>query len=143
MFSHPFLIYTFHLLRFNDKLTIVVRQGVSATVNLSAEAKGTTIVSYPPLMDGIDLGPHFSKGLCQKQFTLMNKGRRVQALSWSTDGFSLSKLKRLELEKSSRDVLDPNTKVVSIYHNVIMVICSGELCSLVYYRFGWCDCYHY
>lgn len=103
-----------HLFRFNDKLTIVVTQGVSATINLSAEAKGTTIVSYPPLMECINLGPHFSKGLCQKQFTLINKGRRVQALSWSTDGFSLSKLKRLELEKASRDTLDPTTKVVSV-----------------------------
>ena len=83
------------------------------TVSLSAEAKGTTIVSYPSLTECIDLGPHFSKGLCQKQFTLINKGRRLQALSWSTDGFSLSKLKRLELEKTSKDLLDPNAKVSS------------------------------
>lgn len=59
--------------RFSDKLTIVILDGVSFTVSLSAEGQGTTIVSSPPLQPSVDLGPYFSNGYCQRQFTLTNR----------------------------------------------------------------------
>lgn len=59
--------------RFTDKLTIVISHGVSFTVELSAEGRGTTIVSHPPLQPSVDLGPHFSSAPCQQQFTLTNR----------------------------------------------------------------------
>ena len=102
---------TLLLSRFTDKLTIVILQGVSSTVSLSAEGKGTTIVSHPPLQPRVDLGPHFSHGPCQKQFTLTNRGRRVQALSWTTEGFSVAKLKKAEIERTMRDSRDIRLKV--------------------------------
>jgi len=97
-------------LKFSDKLTIVVFDGVSFTVVLNAEGRGTTIVSHPCLQPSVDLGSHFSQGPCQRQFTLTNRGRRVQALSWTTEGFSAAKLKKAEIEWSSRDALDIATK---------------------------------
>ena len=67
--------------RFTDKLTIVISHGVSFTVELSAEGRGTTIVSHPPLQPSVDLGPHFSSAPCQHQFTLTNRYIRRTALN--------------------------------------------------------------
>lgn len=43
------------------------------------------------------------------------RGRRVQALSWTTEGFSAAKLKKAEIEWSSRDTLDVAKKVCMMY----------------------------
>ena len=38
------------------------------------------------------------------------RGRRIQALSWTTEGFSAAKLKKQEMERQSRDVRDLRVK---------------------------------
>ena len=38
------------------------------------------------------------------------RGRRIQALSWTTEGFSAAKLKKQEMEKHSRDMKDLRVK---------------------------------
>ena len=38
------------------------------------------------------------------------RGRRIQALSWTTEGFSAAKLKKQEMERQSRDVKDLRVK---------------------------------
>ena len=96
--------------KFTDKLNILVSQGVNFTVSLSGEGKGSTIVSDPPLYPSVDLGTFFSQRPCQKQFTLTNKGRRIQALSWTTEGFSVSKMKKAEMDEKSRDLRDVGIK---------------------------------
>ena len=63
-------------------------------------------------LPAVDLGPHFcSTWPCQQQFTLVNRGRRLQALSWTTQGFSAAKLKRREIDRATRDTRDVGLKV--------------------------------
>ena len=38
------------------------------------------------------------------------RGRRIQALSWTTEGFSAAKLKKQEMEKQGRDLRDLRVK---------------------------------
>ena len=92
--------------RISDKLTIVVSRGTNFTISLQADGTGTTIVSDPPLHSSINLGINFSCRLCEKKFTLTNRGRRTHALFWSTEGFSASKMKRAEMHHKSLDVRD-------------------------------------
>ena len=96
--------------RFSDKLCISIADGTTFTVSLVAEGRGTTIVSQPPLLAGVDLGPHFTNGPCCHQFHLTNHGRRMQALSWTTEGFSAAKKKRAEIAHAARDPLDVGKK---------------------------------
>lgn len=99
-------VHVLVLCRFSDKLHISIADGTAFTVALLAEGRGTTIVSQPPLLAGVDLGPHFSNGPCQHQFRLTNHGRRMQALSWTTEGFSAAKKKRAEMAHVAHDPLD-------------------------------------
>ena len=64
--------------RFTDKLTITIIGGISYTVSLSAEGKGTTIVSVPSMHSSVNMGTHFACSQVRKQFTLTNRGRRSQ-----------------------------------------------------------------
>lgn len=96
--------------RFSDKLHISIADGTTFSVTLVAEGRGTTIVSQPPLLAGVDLGPHFSNGPCQHQFCLTNHGRRMQALSWTTEGFSAARKKRAEIAHAAHDPLDVGKK---------------------------------
>ena len=60
----------------------------------------------------VDLGPHFCNSWpCRKQFTLMNRGRWLQALSWTTQGFSTAKLKKMEIKRATQDLKDVGRKV--------------------------------
>lgn len=93
-------------IRISDKLTIVVSRGVNFTISLRAEGKGTTIVSDPPIQPSIHLGTFFSRGPCESKITLTNRGHRSHALSWSTEGFSASKMKRAEMNRKSQDLRD-------------------------------------
>ena len=123
--------------RFTDKLTIVISHGVSFTVELSAEeGRGTTIVSHPPLQPSVALGPHFNRAPCQHQFNRYSKCTvRHEAVSPPCQSNALSthillavcvrvcageedagslldkKLKKAEIEWSSRDSLDVAKKV--------------------------------
>ena len=38
------------------------------------------------------------------------RGRRIQALSWTTEGFSAAKLKKQEIERQTRDMRDLDIK---------------------------------
>ena len=102
----------------------MVAGGVSFTVSLSAEGKGTTIVSHPPLQPEVNLGPHFSKGPCEKKFTLLNRGRRVQALSWTTEGFSAQRMKKIQMERQITDNLDVALKKVAFFglEKIVLIV---------------------
>jgi len=84
-------------LKFKDKLTIRVLQGINFSIPLRASGIGTTIMSEPKILPGVHLGTFFTHGQCKSTFTLTNRGRRPQALSWTTDGFSASLLKKTEM----------------------------------------------
>ncbi len=102
-------------LKFTDKMNILIERGVNFTVSLSAQGKGTTIVCDPPLMPSINLGTFFSRGHCHREVQLTNKGRRVQALSWVTDGFSATRVKKVEMDRRSRDMAD--IKIKQLIHH--------------------------
>ena len=76
--------------RFNDKMQISFIDGHCRTIPVTGYGYGTTIVADPPMSPLLNLGPHFSKGVCSRSFTLTNMGRRHQSLVWSTEGFSLT-----------------------------------------------------
>ncbi len=46
-------------------------------------------------------------------YVVLYRGRRMQALSWTTEGFSAAKLKKAQIEKKSRDVKDIAVKVIT------------------------------
>lgn len=96
--------------KFSDHLNILVSRGVNFTIFLSIEGVGTTIISDPPLQPAINLGTYYSQAHFRRHFKLTNKGRRVQALSWITEGFSAIKYKRALRTASSRDVHDLSHK---------------------------------
>jgi hypothetical protein len=97
-------------LKFTDKLNILIKRGVNFTVFLQAQGEGSTIVSSPPLQPRVKLGTFFSLCPCRRDFQLTNKGRRKQALSWVTDGFSASRVKKIEMDRRSRDMRDIKVK---------------------------------
>lgn len=97
-------------LQFSDKLNILITRGVNFTVFLRAKGRGSTVVSEPPIQPCVNLGTFFSGGPCEREFVFTNKGRRMQALSWVTDGFSASKVKKLEMDRKSRDLDDIRLK---------------------------------
>ncbi|XP_029009061.1 hydrocephalus-inducing protein homolog isoform X2 [Betta splendens] len=74
-------------LSFQDSLEVCIQNSQTYMVPLSATGTGTTIVTDSPLGQHLDLGTHFSHGLCQYNFKLTNHGQRIQRLYWGTDGF--------------------------------------------------------
>ena len=93
-------------IKISDRLTIVVPRGVNFAISLQAEGTGTTIVSDPPLQPRVNLGTYFSCVPCENQFTLTNRGCRKHSLFWSTDSFSVSKMKKAQLHRRSQDLRD-------------------------------------
>ncbi|XP_077975805.1 hydrocephalus-inducing protein homolog isoform X2 [Styela clava] len=83
-------------IRFHDKLNITIVQGPSVTIPVHAYGYGTTLVTDPPLAPKFNLGPHFAKSICSRKIKLTNRGRRHQALMWSTDGFVKPRHRRHE-----------------------------------------------
>ena len=81
------LAVSFHF-RFHDKVQINILNGTSRAVPVTAHGTGTTVVTDPPMLPSLNLGPHFSKGPLLRRFTLTNSGRRHQSLVWGTEGFS-------------------------------------------------------
>uniref|UniRef100_H2YKD6 Uncharacterized protein n=1 Tax=Ciona savignyi TaxID=51511 RepID=H2YKD6_CIOSA len=89
---------------FYDKLTVTIIKGSTVTIPVHAYGQGTTIVAEPPITPAVTLGPHFAKSKCVRRFKLTNKGRRHQALTWSTDGFSKPKSKRESQAMNLKDM---------------------------------------
>ena len=110
-------IISFCFSRFNDRLTITFVFGVSHTIQLSAHGEGTTISCSPPIIPAIDFGPHFSTGPCVQRFTLKNEGRRMQALSWTTQGYSTIKAKKLLQQTKSGSKMNISRPVFQIIPN--------------------------
>ena len=66
---------------------------------------GTSIFSDPPLAPSLDLGAHFAESKCIWKFKVTNRGRRSQALTWSTEGHNPVQHK-LSIRKASK--VNPN-----------------------------------
>lgn len=121
-------------LKFNDKMNILIERGVNFTVSLSAQGKGTTIVCDPPLIPSINLGTFFSRGACHREVKLTNQGRRVQALSWVTDGFSATRVKKVEMDRKSRDLMDIKIKQL-LHHRTEEVVPKKPLFRIIPEKF--------
>ena len=57
----------------------------------------------------------------------MNRGRRLQALSWTTQGFSTAKLKKMEIRRASQDLKDVGRKVKGAVNHY--AVCCILLCT--------------
>lgn len=98
--------------RFQDKLQLKVLESQSRVVPLCAYGVGTTITSDPPLLNIMDLGPHFSNRSLIKTFHLTNRGRRHQQVMWSTEGFTY--VPKATVAASSKGPLDTKAKMNSL-----------------------------
>ncbi|XP_076808093.1 hydrocephalus-inducing protein homolog isoform X2 [Clavelina lepadiformis] len=91
-------------IRFQDKLTVSVVKGPLTTIPVQAYGYGTTIVIEPPLAPAISLGPHFAKSKFVRRFKLINRGRRHQSLTWTSDGFAKPKARRDTINFNPKDM---------------------------------------
>ena len=70
-------------------MQISITEGPTRSIPLSAVGHGTTIVSDPPMIPKINLGPQFCRTPFRQVYTLTNSGRRHQSLVFSTDSPAL------------------------------------------------------
>ncbi|KAG7269215.1 LOW QUALITY PROTEIN: hypothetical protein CRUP_011854 [Coryphaenoides rupestris] len=71
-------------LRFQDRLTVCIRDSQTYDIPLSCVGVGSAIVSDRPLNPRLDLGRHFSQAVCQYHFRLTNRGRRLHRMYWAS-----------------------------------------------------------
>ncbi|KAF6780525.1 hypothetical protein AHF37_00011 [Paragonimus kellicotti] len=89
---------------FKDQMEIVVADAVSTRlIELTAVGQGSTIVTDPPLLATLRLGPHFSMAPLRTTFKLTSKGRRQQQLIWSIDGQTARRPSQLTTKPSDED----------------------------------------
>jgi hypothetical protein len=69
---------------FSTKMLIEVQNGNYYTVNLSGQGEGATIVPSQQL-DTLDFGSKTTNQLCSQKFTLENKGKRTQIITWTNE----------------------------------------------------------
>jgi len=87
-----------------DDLHIIVKEGDSVTVPLSARGTGTTMFSTTD-MRVVDFGYQFTNHICEKKITLENKGRRQQVLKWSNKTIKdkIAEKERAERNRKQKD----------------------------------------
>ncbi|KAL7063745.1 hypothetical protein AAHC03_0553 [Spirometra sp. Aus1] len=74
------------IIQFTGLLEILVEEASSShKVELRAVGKGTTIVFEPNLPATLNLGRHFDTTPLRRAFQVLNRGRRLQRLIWSTE----------------------------------------------------------
>mmetsp|Transcript_4036 Transcript_4036/g.9628 ORF Transcript_4036/g.9628 Transcript_4036/m.9628 type:complete len:4944 (+) Transcript_4036:104-14935(+) len=88
---------------FKDDLVVVVTEGEDISIPLTAKGVGTTIYCEHPL-DTVHFGNQFTSKPCRREFTLINKGTKVQTLLWTNVTATKARLdaeKALATEKDS------------------------------------------
>ncbi|CAN8186584.1 unnamed protein product [Coccothraustes coccothraustes] len=73
--------------KFQEKVKVFIENNLINIISLQAVGIGTTVVTDKPLVPRLDLNSHFSSTPCFYQFQVTNRGRRLQRLYWSTEGF--------------------------------------------------------
>lgn len=81
------------IIKFIEVLKIHIQQTRSLDVRLIARGQGTTLLFNDGLKH-ISFGDVFSRCECEAEFTVLNKGRRMQSISWASE----------EISKSIRDL---------------------------------------
>ncbi|XP_066439738.1 hydrocephalus-inducing protein homolog isoform X2 [Eleutherodactylus coqui] len=71
-----------------DTVQLVITNSNTHLIPVHATGTGTTIVTDRTFAPVLNLGAHFSAGLCRYNFTMTNHGRRTHQLYWMTEGFS-------------------------------------------------------
>ncbi|EDV21657.1 uncharacterized protein TRIADDRAFT_30117, partial [Trichoplax adhaerens] len=74
-------------IRFADKLAFEIENSQTQTVEIKARGFGTTVQCQPSMVPSVNLGPHFSRSPVSKTFKICNRGRRLQQIFWTTEGF--------------------------------------------------------
>ena len=72
------------VMRFRDKLHILVVEGDDTSVPLSAVGTGTTITCPELSTGGIDFGNQFTNQVFSREIVLQNQGRRSQTIVWTS-----------------------------------------------------------
>ncbi|KAG2469946.1 HYDIN protein, partial [Polypterus senegalus] len=96
--------------RFQDKLHLIIENSQTHTIPVAATGTGTTIVSDKPLAPAVNLGAHFSSGLCQYHFRLTNMGRRCHQLYWMTEGFTSFRRRGPSPQRSTKNSKSKNSR---------------------------------
>uniref|UniRef100_T1FWU7 HYDIN/VesB/CFA65-like Ig-like domain-containing protein n=1 Tax=Helobdella robusta TaxID=6412 RepID=T1FWU7_HELRO len=134
-------------INFTDRLMIDVEHGATLTCDLLAQGKGPTLVIDSQLMNGIRIGPQFTKSQFKCSYSVCNAGRRVQSVIWSTLSDKKNKKTVRERAKSlltchgpifimnpQRMELLPNQKATFDLVASAQTPCSGEetlLCHVI------------
>jgi hydrocephalus-inducing protein len=67
--------------KFQDKLHIIINNGVDLEVNLSAKGIGSTLYCKQDLRN-VDFGTEYTHKIVPKQFFLENRGRKPMKITW-------------------------------------------------------------
>lgn len=67
--------------KFQDKLHIIINNGVDLEVNLTAKGVGSTLFCKQDLRN-IDFGTEYTHKIVPKQFFLENRGRKQMRITW-------------------------------------------------------------
>jgi hydrocephalus-inducing protein len=67
--------------KFQDKLHIIINNGVDLEVNLQAKGTGSTLYCKQD-MRNIDFGTEYTHKVVPKQFFLENRGRKPMRITW-------------------------------------------------------------
>lgn len=66
----------------SSKLKVFIREGGVFELEISGQGEGSTITPLQDIKE-VDFGVKPTNQICEKSFTLENKGQRVQLIIWS------------------------------------------------------------
>ncbi|NWV17226.1 HYDIN protein, partial [Origma solitaria] len=75
--------------KLQDKVKVFIENSNMNIIPVEAVGIGTTIVTSKPFAPALNLGHHLSFIPCRYHFEMTNKGRRINYIYWTTEGFRL------------------------------------------------------
>lgn len=90
--------------RFSDEICLNITDSEAILVPVTAKGSGTTMITSPDISSGIDFGQVFTATTGTFSFTLENKGRRSQFLTWTNNSQRMKDMavKKAKMEKKDQ-----------------------------------------
>ncbi|NWI85348.1 HYDIN protein, partial [Pitta sordida] len=88
--------------KFEDEVKLFIENSHMNIIPVQAVGIGTTIVTDKPFAPELNFGPHFSLTPCCYRFKIINKGRHIHHLYWTTEGFSIFQQRRLHARGTTK-----------------------------------------
>ncbi|XP_071423982.1 hydrocephalus-inducing protein homolog [Pithys albifrons albifrons] len=100
--------------KFEDEVKLFIENSHTSVIAVRAVGIGTTIVTDKPFAPELNLKSHFSLTPCRYEFKLINKGRHIHDLYWTTEGFSIFQQHRATKGKKTSQSLRPVSPVFKL-----------------------------